>query len=331
MKTHILRLFFQAEKFGFSVRLGGVRCTLIPPIIGRAVVYAALLSMLSTGLTLTYMTTKVPNFAHANFAVLGTYFTLIFAKILNLNPYLGILSGFLLGGAAALVLYVFVLKPLLDRDANYIVLMVATVAYDMILYSVINILADSLNQMYKVTTKLFILESLDFEVMGLRGLFIVAPVSAIIMVTALYLLLNKTKFGIGMRAAIENPSLASVVGINVNLTYAFSWFISGGLAGVAGALMPLWLMCNPDVGVRLIVSVFAASIVGGLSSIYGAFIGGLVIGLAEILGTGYLSLSIGTWVIPYRPVIPLLIMAITLLFAPQGLTGLKSKLSRREA
>ncbi|MCD6236234.1 MAG: branched-chain amino acid ABC transporter permease, partial [Thaumarchaeota archaeon] len=204
-------------------------------------------------------------------------------------------------------------------------------AYDMILYSVINILADSLNQVYKVTTKLFILESLDFEVMGLRGLFIVAPVSAIIMVTALYLLLNKTKFGIGMRAAIENPSLASVVGINVNLTYAFSWFISGGLAGVAGALMPLWLMCNPDVGVRLIVSVFAASIVGGLSSIYGAFIGGLVIGLAEILGTGYLSLSIGTWVIPYRPVIPLLIMAITLLFAPQGLTGLKSKLSRREA
>jgi len=93
--------------------------------------------------------------------------------------------------------------------------------------------------------------------------------------------------------------------------------------------MPLRIMCNPDVGMRLIVSIFAASILGGLSSIYGAFIGGLLIGFAEILGTGYLSLAVGTWVVPYRPIIPLLMMAITLLFAPKGLTGIKWRIFRR--
>jgi len=239
------------------------------------------------------------------------------------------LLGFLAGGLAALILYTLVLRPLLERGANYIVLMIATVAYDMILYSIINILADSLNRFYKITTKLFILQSLDFRILGIPALFITAPTMSLIMVSSLYLFLNKTKFGISMRAAIENPSLASVIGINVNLTYAFSWFISGGLAGAAGSLMPLWLLCNPDVGVRLIVSIFAASIVGGLSNIYGAFIGGLLIGLTEILGTWYLSMSVGTWIIPYRPIIPLVIMAVTLLFAPKGLTEVLAKLSKR--
>jgi len=268
------------------------------------------------------MTTKVPNFAHGDFAVISIYVSLILAEILGLNPYLGILPGFLVGGLAALILYLLILKPLLDRGASYVILMIATIAYDMILISAINILADYLTGVYKVVTRLFILKSYDFQVFDQPGIVFIAPLIAMAMVVSLYLFLNKTKFGIAMRAAIENPSLAGVVGINVNLTYAVSWFISGGLAGIAGSLMPLWLMCNPDLGMRLIVSIFAASIVGGLTNIYGAFIGGLLIGFAEVLGTGYLSILVGSWVIPYRPIIPLVMMSLTLLFAPRGLTGI---------
>ena len=295
---------------------------MFPPILRDAVVFASILSMLSTGLTLTYMTTKVPNFAHGDFAVVSIYVSLILAEILGLNPYLGILPGFLVGGLAALILYLLILKPLLDRGASYVILMIATIAYDMILISAINILADYLTGVYKVVTRLFILKSYDFQVFDQPGIVFIAPLIAMAMVISLYLFLNKTKFGIAMRAAIENPSLAGVVGINVNLTYAVSWFISGGLAGVSGTLMPLWLMCNPDLGMRLIVSIFAASIVGGLTNIYGAFIGGLLIGFAEVLGTGYLSIIVGSWIIPYRPIIPLVMMSLTLLFAPKGLTGI---------
>lgn len=295
---------------------------MIPPILIDAMIFASLLSMLSTGLTLTYMTTKVPNFAHGDFAGLSIYVSLTVVGALGLNPYLGILPGFVIGGLTALILYTFILKPLLDRGANYVILMIATIAFDMILVSAINILADYLSNVHKLVTKLFILRSYDFQLFNQPGVFFVAPLLAFLMVATLYFFLNKTKFGIAMRAAIENPSLAGVVGINVNLTYAVSWLISGGLAGVAGILMPLWLMCNPDTGMRLTVSIFAASIVGGLTNIYGAFVGGLLIGLAEVLGTRYLSSAIGSWIIPYRPVIPLAIMSLTLLFAPRGLTGI---------
>lgn len=301
------------------------------PLIRDAIIFASLLTMLSTGLTLTYMTTKVPNFAHGDFATMSIYLNLALVHLLGLSPYLGVVPSFFFGGLIALVLYIAVLRPLLNRGANYVILMIATIAYDMILISIINIIADYLNRVYKILTRLFQLKGFDLEFIEQPMIFIVAPVMSILIISLLYFFLNKTKFGIAMRAAIENPSLAEVIGININLTYAFSWFISGGLAGIAGALLPLYMTCNPDIGVRLLISVFAASIVGGLTNIYGAFLGGLVIGLAETLGTGYLSIMIGPWIVPYRPVIPLGLMLLTLLFAPRGLTGIDwRKLLRRE-
>lgn len=302
------------------------------PLIRDAVIFASLLTMLSTGLTLTYMTTRVPNFAHGDFATMNVYLNLAIVHLLGLSPYLGVIPSFFFGGLVALTLYLAVLKPLLGRGANYVILMVATIAYDMILISIINIAADYLNRVYKILTRLFQLKSFDAELFGQPLIFFVAPLLSLVIITLLYYFLNKTKFGIAMRAAIENPSLAEVIGININLTYAFSWFISGGLAGVAGALLPLYMTCNPDIGVRLLISIFAASIVGGLTNIYGAFIGGLLIGLAETLGTGYLSILVGPWVVPYRPVIPLGLMFLMLLFAPRGLTGIDwRRLIRREA
>ncbi|MEM2041192.1 MAG: branched-chain amino acid ABC transporter permease [Nitrososphaerota archaeon] len=301
------------------------------PLIRDAIIFASLLTMLSTGLTLTYMTTKVPNFAHGDFATMSIYLNLALVHLLGLSPYLGVVPSFFFSGLIALVLYIAVLRPLLNRGANYVILMIATIAYDMILISIINIIADYLNRVYKILTRLFQLKGFDLEFIEQPMIFIVAPVMSILIISLLYFFLNKTKFGIAMRAAIENPSLAEVIGININLTYAFSWFISGGLAGIAGALLPLYMTCNPDIGVRLLISVFAASIVGGLTNIYGAFLGGLVIGLAETLGTGYLSIIIGPWIVPYRPVIPLGLMLLTLLFAPRGLTGIDwRKLLRRE-
>jgi branched-chain amino acid transport system permease protein len=247
------------------------------PLLMDAMVFASILTMLSTGLTLTYMTTKVPNFAHGNFAAINAYFTLIIAKLLNINPYVGVITGFFLGGGIALVLYLLIVKPLLDREANYIILMVATIAYDMVLLSIINIIADYLSRVHKITSRLFQLREWGYgiEILGQPSIFIVAPLVAAIMVISLYLFLNKTKFGIAMRAAIDNPALAETIGINVNLTYAVSWFISGGLAGIGGALAPLHVTCNTDTGTRLLISIFAASIVGGFMNIYGAFFGRL--------------------------------------------------------
>jgi len=98
--------------------------------------------------------------------------------------------------------------------------------------------------------------------------------------------------------------------------------LGGGLAGIAGALMSMWFQGDPNLGVFLIPSIFAASISGGFASIYGAIAGGILIGMSEILGTRFLAGEFGSWLIAYRPLIPLLFIVVTLLVAPRGLTGI---------
>ena len=199
--------------------------------------------------------------------------------------------------------------------------MITTLAIEFVLLASINIYADYLSKAYKIRSRYFLFSSYDIRIAGQRGLLIVAPTLAAITVIALYLILTKTRFGVAMRAAIEDSSLASVMGVNVNIVYSAAWFIAGALGGLSGALLPLWFPGNPDMGSKLIVSTFAASTVGGIYSIYGAVLGGFLIGLAEVLGTSSLATMFGPWIIPYRPLIPLVAIVITLLLAPSGLAG----------
>lgn len=300
-------------------------------LLSRAIIFSSLLTLLSIGLTLTYLTTKVPNFAHGSFATVGAYITLTVVKLWNANPYYSIFLGLVVCGLTALVQYSIVFRPLMRRGATVVGLMITTLAMEFILMAVLNIYADYLTRVFKIRSRYFLFSAYDVKIAGQRGLLLVAPSLVAITFVLLYLALTRTRFGVAMRAAIENSSLASVVGINVNLVYAVSWFIAGALGGLSGTLLPLWFPGNPDMGTLLIVSIFAASTVGGVYRIYGAVLGGFLIGLAEILGTSYLATLVGAWVIPYRPLIPLVAIAVTLLVLPRGLAGVDRRALGRRA
>ncbi|MEM2973019.1 MAG: branched-chain amino acid ABC transporter permease [Candidatus Caldarchaeum sp.] len=291
------------------------------PIFRDALIFASMLSLLALGLTLNYLTTKVPNFAHGSFASIGMMTMLTMTELFKLNAYLSIIPAFLLGGGASLVLYVFVLRPLIKRDAGLVSQMIATIAFELIMIAVLNIYADFFTQAYKIQSRGFLIRKNDVRVFDQPGVFIAAPTLALSIVVVLYFLLTKTRFGVGLRASIENPPLAGSLGINVRRMYTFSWFLGGGLGGVAGSLLALWFQGSPVYGSELLISIFAASIVGGLQNIYGAVAGGYLLGLLEILGTRQLGLLFGPWITVYRPLIPLAAMALTLLLAPQGLAA----------
>jgi len=293
----------------------------IRPLYVSAIIYSSLLTLLSIGLTLTYLTTKVPNFAHATFAAVGVYAAFTVVKLWKGNIYHHLYLALIIGGIIALAQYLIVFRPLIRRGASIVGLMITTLAIELILLSVLNIYADYLSRQFKIQSRYFDFKAYDISIAGQRGILIVAPTLAAVTVILLHLALTRTKFGVAMRAAIEDPSLASVVGINVNLVYAVSWFVAGALAGLSGALIPLHTRSYPEVGALWIVSVFAASIVGGLFSLYGAVLGGFLIGFAEIIGTYELGKLVGRWVTSYRLLVPLIVIAVTLLLAPKGLLG----------
>ena len=294
---------------------------LIDPIFSDAVIFASLLALLSLGLTLTYLTTRVPNFAHASFATIGVYVSLSAIHVWETTPYLAIPVSFLLSGAAAVSLYTFILKPLIRKKATQAILMISTLAFDLIVIAIINIAADYLARSYHIVSREFSLRSYDAQVSGMPLIVIAAPVAIAALMIVLHVMLKRTKFGIAMRASTENADLAGTVGINVKLVYGVAWMLGGGVAGVAGALMSLWFQGDPNLGPLLIPSVFAASIVGGFMSIYGAIAGGILVGLSEVLGTRFLAGELGSWLIAYRPLIPLAFIGVTLMIAPRGLAG----------
>ena len=299
------------------------------PIFSDAIIFASLLALLSIGLTLTYLTTRVPNFAHASFATIGVYIALIASRVWETTPYIAIPIAFVISGVIAVALYTFILKPLIRKGASQAVQMIATLAFDLIMIAILNIMADYIVKTFQVSSREFTLRSYDAEFMGLPLIVFVAPIVVIILAITLHVMLKKTKFGIAMRAATENPDLSGTVGINVKLVYGISWLFGGGLAGIAGALMSMWFQGDPNLGPQLIPSIFAASIAGGFLSIYGAIAGGLLVGLTEVLGTRFLAGELGSWLIAYRPLIPLVFIVVTLLLAPRGLAGINWSRLRR--
>jgi len=295
-----------------------------------AIIFGNLLVLLSIGLTLTYITLKIPNFAHGDFATIGIYVAYYFLVFHKISPYITLPIAFLVSGTIALLSYLLVFRPLNNRGISIVGLMVASIAIEVALRSTLHIYADSLTNVYKVISRGFIFRDFGIRIsrtMYIPGLLIVSTALTFTLIITLYILLTKTKFGIAMRAAIENPDLAEVLGVDVNKVYAVSWFLAGGLAGLAGALVPFRMPANPEIGWMLLLRVFSSSILGGLSSIYGAMLGGYIVGFAEVIGIQVLSNPPFNLSTAYRPAIPFAILIATLLLMPEGLAS-KIKLEK---
>lgn len=294
---------------------------MFPPIFKDAVMYANLILMLTIGFTLTYLIAKIPNFAHGTFAGIGIYVIFYIVKIQQMNPYIAAPISFLLGAGLGTFLYVVVIGTLKKYGATPLALTISTLALQIIIGTLINIYADWIREVTGVYSRVFLLRYADFKIFGLPGVLMVTTTLIVLLIIILHLVLTKTKFGIAMRATVENPALASMLGVDVEKVSTVSWAITGGLAGLAGSFLPLWFQGQPATGNLLMTSVFAASVLGGLSSIYGAMIGGYIIGLGEILGISLLSKAVGAWIAAYRMLIPLMILVVVLLFAPRGIMG----------
>ena len=300
-------------------------------ILGDAVIYACVLAVLCVGLSLTYKVTNVPNFAHTSFALLGMYTALVVTKVASLSPYVAIPCAFALSGSVSLLLYWGVLRVLRERRASYLSLIIATLSFDIFMIGVLNILADSVSSAFKVTSRDFTLRSFDAVVGGVPMVLVASVAVLAGLVVGLYYLLYRTRFGIAMRASIDNGSLASTLGVDTNRMFCVSWFCSGGLGGIAGVLMALWFQGDPTLAAIMLPSVFAGSIVGGFSSIYGAILGGVIVGVSEVAGTSLLASLLGYWVVPYRPLIPFLFIIATLMVSPRGVAAIVEGVRERRA
>ncbi|MEM4405376.1 MAG: branched-chain amino acid ABC transporter permease, partial [Nitrososphaerota archaeon] len=200
--------------------------------------------------------------------------------------------------------------------------MIATLTVAFFIFGVMSILADYFGKTYKVRTNYIALRSFDLEIESIPLVMLLSLASVILSTILLYIFLNKTRTGVALRASIENPDLAQVLGINIERMYMLAWFIAGLLGGFSGLIYAMWLPVTTTAGDDFLPTIFASSILGGLSSIFGSLAGGVMVGAANSLIPQMIAALGFTEIIQYRPIIPLLIMSIVLLTIPQGITSI---------
>ena len=280
----------------------------------------SLYALMALGITLTFSVVKLPNFAHAEYVTAGAYAALIVSLSGVLNPVVIMAAAFLVGALVALVSHLVVFKPLEGRQVSFYTLILSSFAVGLIIRYVLFTIADYFN--------IFDLRiGIPLQVVFREGSLILSNVFAwvvpasVLLVVVLTLLLNRTPMGREMRALANNPNLARVIGIPVERVKNFTWLLVGGLAGVAGALWGLQTAVSPLMGWVAIISVFAAAILGGLSSFSGTILGAYVVAFSENTVILFLNFNFDVD-LAYKPAIPFVIIIAVLILRPQGFTEL---------
>lgn len=283
--------------------------------------YASMMVILSIGFTLTHMMEKFPNFAHTSVATIGTAVVFTFTRILGFNPYLSWPFAAIISGLAGIFIFLLVVRPLQQIGASRIRLTFVMLALSYLINSTLAMFSWWVLQTFRFSTASFMLRGYDFQIQGIPGITIVAPITSLILVFVLHLFLTRTNFGIAMRATVENPTLAESLGVNTFHIHLASWFLTGALAGIAGAAIPMWQPTSVSGSDELMMTVIAGSVLGGLDNIYGAIIGGFTLAFSQVILPSLLMRLLGIWVAGYIGMFPLIIIFLILWYKTEGITS----------
>jgi len=285
-------------------------------LAANGLVTGSVIAIGTVGVSLVYGILRLVNFAYGDFMAFGALAAYAFNGPLGLGMVPATLLGMLATAVLSLVLDIALWRPLRARRAGFMSLFLASIGLALVLRQVLLLAYGPQPHSYAVDQyKVYVIGSVRLS----EPQFITIVVAAAAIV-AIGLLLARTTIGRTMRALADDRALAAIAGIRVGRVITYTWLISGLLAGLAGVLAGLVQSSfDPNFGFQLLLPVFAAVVLGGIGSAYGALAGGLVLGLAMELST-WPSLFGGVDPV-YKPVVAFAILAAALMVRPQGLFG----------
>ena len=293
-------------------------------VIVNIMVQSAVMIILCIGFTFIYMMEKFPNFGHTAIAMVGTIVAYALVRIWGFNPYTTWLISAVVCGILSVFLYFTVVRPIKANGANIITLTFVFFAIAMIIGSLVDVFSYWFLYNQGYPTEGFWLASFDFTWRGYPGVFVVSLPLCATIVAMLYMFLTKVKLGIAMRAAAEDESLAAILGVNTHFIHVLTWFMTGALAGLVGAIIPLWTYSGLGYSDVFLVIVMAGCVLGGLQSIVGAVIGGLLITLVEKGVTLWMIGQFGIAAADWEGLIPTVVIVVILMIMPEGIMSIFS-------
>ena len=271
----------------------------------------AILAVPAIGLTTIFAVLRFVNFAVAGHMAVGAFAGYVLNATLGLPAWIAVLGAFAGAAAVGIATDHVALRPL--RSYPPLTLAIASIALNVMVESTLRFIFGGSPKNYAIPLR----HDWVFGPLQVGPQQVESALIAIVAMTLLFLFLALTTTGKAMRAVADNPTLADSKGIDPDRMARIAVAAGMGLAGIGGMLVGLDTSIDPLVGFRAILSVFAAAVVGGLGSIPGAVVGGLVFGLAE-------ELSLLAMPATYKGAVGFLAILIILTFKPNGLLGARA-------
>ena len=287
----------------------GIPLAVIPGQLMLGLVNGSFYAMLSLGLAVIFGLLRVVNFAHGAFYALGAFVALLAQQWFGLNYWAGLILAPLVIGLLGILVERALLQRLSGLDPLYGLLV--TFGLALVIEGVLHQEFGASGQSYPVPAALQGTLNLSFMILPLYRAWVI--VFSITVCFATWFVIERTRLGATLRAATENAPLLQAFGVNVPLLVAVTYGAGVGLAGLAGVLSAPIVLVSSHMGSSLVVVVFAVVVIGGMGSILGAIVSGLVLGVVE----GFTKV-----IYPEASnIVVFVIMAIVLILRPAGLFG----------
>ena len=270
-------------------------------------------AIIALGYTMVYGIAKMLNFAHGDVIMIGGYVVLVAMTSMGIPSIAAVLLAVVVCTLLGVVIERVAYKPLRNASSNLAVLITA-IGVSYLLQNIALLLFGANTKSFTSVVTIPALKLAGGQLI-ISGETIVTIITCIIIMVALMLFIKKTRAGQAMLAVSEDKGAALLMGINVNGTIALTFAIGSGLAAIAGVLLcSAYPSLNPYTGAMPGIKAFVAAVFGGIGSIPGAFIGGILLGIIEILGKAYISSQLADAIV-------FAVLIIVLLVKPTGIMG----------
>lgn len=270
-------------------------------------------ALIAVGYSLVFGILRLVNFSHGAIYAFGAELTMLFVG-LNFGIIPGIMASVLVTGLLGILIDKIALEPLRKKKSMPIASLITTIGISNIVTNLMIVFIGSKKRSFP---ELFPKREISFGSITITYTQTMMCVISLVLMLILVFIVYKTKIGLAMRASEQNARAASMVGVNVNFVISFTFFLSGVSAAIAGSLVgSYYQIVYPNMGFMAGLKAFSAAVLGGIGSLPGALLGGLIIGLSESMAASFLGST-------YRDSVAFVILIIVLIVRPHGLFGRK--------
>lgn len=270
-------------------------------------------ALIAVGYSMVFGILRLINFSHGSVYAFSAVMVIVFlAAEWGIWP--ALIVSIALTGLLAILVDKLTLEPLRKKNSEPIAALITTIGVSYVIQNMLIVFVGSERRAFPNFYEL----DIDLRFIPMNSNQIVLCIVSFVLLAALMFIVQKTKIGLAMRAVEQNTNAANLMGINVNYTISFTFFLGGVSAAVAGVLIGgLYQLAYPTMGVVLGMKAFSAAVLGGIGVLYGSVVGGIVIGIVESVASGYLGAT-------YRDAFAFIILIIVLVIKPTGIFGKKT-------